>query len=784
MTATHLGTRLGFGAAYYPEYQPALDLDRDLDLMAAARFTVIRLGESVWSTWEPRDGEFDLDWLAPTLDGAHARGIGVILGTPTYAIPPWLWTKHPELAGEVATGVRQGWGRRQEVDFTHPTFRAHAERVIRAVVGRYTDHPAVIGYQVDNEPGAMLFHNEGVFAGFRDWLAQRYGDVETLNREWGLTYWSHRLTDWVELWRPDGNLQPQYALAWRRYQNQSTTDYIAWQADIVREYARPDQFVTTCVAFDRPAIHEEQVTRALDVPAMNAYHGVEDHLDLAIDLPRLDAWIRTGVAGLIELADRGYALRQERFLVTETNLASINWWWQHFPPYPGQIAQCALALVARGASMIEYWHWHTLHAGTETYWGGVLPHSRVPGRVYDEVAELGSLLERFGDRLEGYVPDADVALLFSTDSKQSFEDYPPLCNADGTQRPTAYHDIVDAFGSAVVHAGAQARILHAEQWDDLSASDAAARFPVIIAAGFYVATTAQLEKLRDYAAAGGHLIVGPRTGYGDEESRARFAVAPDVLGEPAGIRYEEFTSLRAPLAVVGDGVPGGARGHWWADHVIVDDAEVLAAYDHAHYGRFPAVTTRAHGAGRITHVGTVPNRDLGVHLIRRAVPSPASGDWTPDASVTVLSGRTAALRFHFVHKNRTLLFGGDVVRGDLPDVGQYLHGVVTPDRALYSLCLTQTPAVSSIGQVTLPGLDPDALYEVREVVPPGGLVVQPGLDASIPGLGRPAWVRAGSPLRLSGRALATAGVRVPWLGPDHSWLLEVTRVTDPGSPSR
>ena len=85
-----------FGAAYYAEYQLTDRMDEDLDLMAAAGFTVIRVGESVWSTWEPRDGEFDLEWLLPVLDGAAARGIGVVLGTPTYAIPPWLQVKHPD----------------------------------------------------------------------------------------------------------------------------------------------------------------------------------------------------------------------------------------------------------------------------------------------------------------------------------------------------------------------------------------------------------------------------------------------------------------------------------------------------------------------------------------------------------------------------------------------------------------------------------------------------------------------------------------------------------------
>ncbi|MFF3142953.1 beta-galactosidase, partial [Streptomyces sp. NPDC057927] len=155
-----LPARVLFGAAYYHEYHPAYgpdvrpeeQLKTDLDLMADAHFTVIRVGESVWSTWEPENGRFALDWLQPVLDGAHERGISVILGTPTYAVPPWLARQYPEITGERRTGERIGWGARQEVDFTHPAFRFHAERIIRKIVARYAGHPAVIGFQVDNEP--------------------------------------------------------------------------------------------------------------------------------------------------------------------------------------------------------------------------------------------------------------------------------------------------------------------------------------------------------------------------------------------------------------------------------------------------------------------------------------------------------------------------------------------------------------------------------------------------------------------------------------------------------
>ena len=173
-----------FGAAYYAEYHRA-DIEADLDLMAAAGFTVIRVGESVWSTWEPEEGVFDLEWLHPVLDGAHRRGIGVILGTPTYAVPMWLTRLYPEIAGETASRHRVGWGARQEVNFAHAAYRFHAERVIRKVVERHGDHPAVIGFQVDNEPGLRLLYNTDVFERFTDWLRRRYGTVERLNQGLG-----------------------------------------------------------------------------------------------------------------------------------------------------------------------------------------------------------------------------------------------------------------------------------------------------------------------------------------------------------------------------------------------------------------------------------------------------------------------------------------------------------------------------------------------------------------------------------------------------------------------
>ncbi|HET9646798.1 MAG TPA: beta-galactosidase [Microlunatus sp.] len=646
-------SRVLFGAAYYHEYQPSPRLKTDLDLMAGAGFSVIRVGESVWTTWEPEEGRFDLDWLQPVLDGAHDRGINVILGTPTYAAPPWLARRYPEIAGESATGVRVPWGGRQEIDYTHPAFRFHAERIIRKIIARYAGHPAVIGYQVDNEPGMLLFHNHGVFQRFVDELRQTYGTVDALNEAWGLVYWSHKLSTWADLWTPDGNYQPQYDLAWRTFQAKLTTEFIAWQADIVREYARDDQFVTTCIAYERPTVDDANLTRNLDVTAGNPYYAMQD----AFTLPSVEiepqGWTTSGAWSLFLSADRMFASKQAPFLITETNAGAIGGSAANFPAYDGQWRQAAWAFVARGAEMIEYWHWHTNHFGTETYWIGILPHDQQPGRVYHELARLGAELRKASDQVVGLRPAAQVGLLYSARSKWglAFQAAFPRHGAtsvssldDLDQR--SYHRIFEAFYRGTFDARVPARLVHDNQIirPDGTTVDPAAmasELPVLIVPALLVADDALLIWLRDYAAAGGHLVLGPRSAYGDDEGRARTEVKPAHLADAAGVRYQEFSNLNHPLPVVveseGFGLSPSSASTDWVDGLIIEGSTVVLGYDHPHFRKFPAVVTTEHGAGRITVVGTVPNPALAADLARWLTPTRDESWASLPESVTINS---------------------------------------------------------------------------------------------------------------------------------------------------
>jgi len=178
-----------YGVSYYYEYQPFDRLDDDVRMMVEAGINYARVGDSIWSLCEPREGEFDLDWLQRVLDALHAAGIQVVLTTPTYAIPPWLHRRYPEIMAVRRDGQVTPYGARQNVDVTNPTYRHFAERITRLVLERYAQHPSVIGFQVDNETGTAGAHNPSVIDAFREHIRRTYGTVDKVNEIWGLTYW-------------------------------------------------------------------------------------------------------------------------------------------------------------------------------------------------------------------------------------------------------------------------------------------------------------------------------------------------------------------------------------------------------------------------------------------------------------------------------------------------------------------------------------------------------------------------------------------------------------------
>jgi beta-galactosidase len=334
-----------YGAAYYNEYMPADlqpgRLEEDIALMKAADITVVRMGESTWSLWEPADGKFEYAWMDRVVDAMGKAGIKVILGTPTYSMPTWMAKAHPEFYARPLGGAQVGYGMRQNMDYDNPQFREYAKRLITNLAQHYKDNPAVIGWQVDNETGSYGASNPDVFAGFVEYLKNKFGTTDALNKAWFLNYWGQDVNDWADIPTRDNATSTSYKLEWTRWQQLRVTRYMAFQEEILRQYKRSGQFLThNFGGMFNTDVNEEVVSRTLDVVGNDPYHAVQDHMD--------GAW--EALQG-----DYSRSLKHQNFFVLETNAQTLGWSSaEQYPPYDGQLRLDVYTNTSSGANMVEY----------------------------------------------------------------------------------------------------------------------------------------------------------------------------------------------------------------------------------------------------------------------------------------------------------------------------------------------------------------------------------------------------------------------------------------------
>lgn len=598
-----------YGVAYYPEYMPYDRLDRDVELMQKAGITVVRVGESTWSTWEPHDGDFQFAWMQRVLDRLHAAGIKAILGTPTYSIPTWLYKEHPEIVvthNGTAPPLTDPYpptyppaktpgyyGPRQNYDFLNPYFRQHAERVIREIVSHFKDHPAVIGYQIDNETFPTGVPTPYMNAAFLDRLKQKYKAPDTINKIWGLVYWGQLVDSWDDLPPRNGILNPGYKLEWENFQHDVVTDYLAWQAKIVNQYKRPDQFITQDFSGGvHTNLDQWAIAGNLDIVAENPYFETQKRLDART------IWLS---------GDLGRSLKHTNYLVTETNAQTIGWDSRtQYPQYPGQLRLVVYTHLAAGANMVEYWHWHSLHYGQETYWKGVLSHDLEPNRTYAEVSRVASELKKLGAQLVDLKKDDKVAILFSADSANALS-YMPV--SDHVNYMTVLKQMYDALYDLNIEP------------DFVQAGDPnLSRYKVLLVPPLYSTSDRVLQQISDYVKNGGQVVMAFKSGFTNEYSTVRDVMAPGPLRAAAGFHYQEFTNLAEPEPLTPDpyGVGEQNKGSVWEEFLVPETAQVVASFDDP-YWHFPAIMRNQYGGGTLTYEGTFLTDTLQREVIREVL---------------------------------------------------------------------------------------------------------------------------------------------------------------------
>lgn len=599
-----------FGVAYYDEYMPYERLEKDVAMMRQTGINVVRIAESTWSTVEPQDGVFDFKHIDRVLDAMHKAGIKVIIGTPTYAIPTWLAKKYPEVLAVTPQGQRL-YGPRQNMDITNEYFRFYAERVIRKIMEHVKDHPAIIGYQVDNE--TKHYHTSGpnVQKLFVAYMKSRFQSLDQLNKAFGLDYWSNRINNWDDFPSVNGTINASLSAEFARFQRQLVTDYLAWQTGIVKEYARQDQFVTQNFDLEwrgysygiQPDVDHFAASKSLDIAGIDIYHPTQDQL----------TGIEISLGGDIARSMKG----GKNYFVIETQAQGFPQW----VPYPGQLRLQAFSHLASGANMVAYWHWHSIHNSAETYWKGLLSHDFEPNPTYIEAQTIGADFNRLSSKLVNLKKRNEVAILFSNEALTAFNAF-----SFGWGARENYNDVLRPYYDALYKMNVGVDFI------DPSVS-LFSNYKLIIVPALYAAPDALLQKLNDYVKNGGHVLYTFKSGFSDEYVKVRTSRQPGIIAEACGITYSQFT---VPQGVTLKDDPFGVGAanntvHTWMELLKPTTAQVLAKYDHPVWGQYAAVTQNQYGKGVATYVGCLTSAVQTEKIVQAALQK--AGLWGADQAL-------------------------------------------------------------------------------------------------------------------------------------------------------
>ena len=492
------------GVDYYPDQTPESLWEEDARMMADFGFTNVRVAEFAWSLMEPSEGKFDFAWLHHAVEILHKHGIGVILGTPSAAPPPWLTQKYPEVLMVNEDGMTVSPGGRRFTCPSNKMYRKLSLAIATEMSRNFADTPGVIGWQIDNEFTLQRWgrcYCKYCRAGFQDWLRGKYGSLDTINSKWGTAFWSQVYTDFSQIPVPlpsNGDPNPGLALDYDRYQSFANASSSNEQLAVLRKNC-PRHFVTTNNV--GAPVDTLNLARTLQRP----------RLRIARQLSRLHRNLRGNFSSevLPSIVGMGHdSMRGVKdgkpFLIMEEQSGKAGQRFFSPQPHPGQLRLWAFQAVAHGAMGVNYFRWDTANFGAEEYWHGILNHDRSKSAGFDEIKQTVKDMKSLGDDALLAPYSADSALIFDLDSDWALKIQPG-------QRDLTYmsHAISWYASISSMHTGV----------DVISPDSDLSRYKLVFAPVQYVLSEKQAARIRSYVEGGGTFVTSFRLGVKDESSQ-------------------------------------------------------------------------------------------------------------------------------------------------------------------------------------------------------------------------------------------------------------------------
>lgn len=657
------------GGDYNPEQwldMPGV-LETDIERFQEARINTVTLGVFSWAKLEPREGEYQFEWLERIIDRLYENGISVILATPSGARPHWMVDKYPEVLRVNAMRQRSLFGGRHNHCLSSPVYREKARKIDTELVKRFGAHPTVKMWHISNELGGEC-HCELCQESFRGWLKKKYRTIDALNKSWWTTFWSHTYDSFeqVESPSPLGEMSVTgLKLDWRRFISYQTIDYMESEIKAIRE-AGSDLPVTTNLMYHFYEIDYFRLAEKIDIASWDNYPSwhKREEWETARDTAFWHDVIRS--------------LKRKPFFLMESCPGATNWKDVSKLKKPGMLVATSLQSIAHGSDGAMYFQMRKGRGAAEKLHGAVIDHyDGNDTRTFRDVCEAGEMLDALSE-VAGTATKSEAAVIFDWDNRWAL---------DGSEGPRNkdlhYQECVEKSYRALRRQGLNVDVI------DQRCSLAPYKF--VAAPMQYLFHEGFAEKVREFVEKGGTFVLTYWSGVVDENDLCFLGGTPYGLMDVFGLRSEEIDSLydeEENLLCRTDETPDGLKDSYICKYlcqlVKPAAARTLMVYGKDFYAGTPALLENDFGEGKAYYICADAEQafydDLYEKLTKEAGISPILSTEIPDGvEVTSRSGDNAEYIF-FQNFNRAdvkvQLPKGEVIFGDKGGNMKFLGNIV------------------------------------------------------------------------------------------------------------
>lgn len=562
------------GAAYYPEMWDEAEVDKDIERCKSLGVNVLRIAEFAWGKMEPEEGKYSLDWLKKIVDKLYDNGIYTVMCTPSATPPRWMLDKYTEMRRVLPDLIRSDVSSRCHVCKSSVVAREKNRLIVTELAKAFAGHKGIIGWQIDNE---IFPYGEGCFCenckkGFRNWLKDRFGTIENLNKRWGMVRWSLEYADFDAIQPPYPNQwkHPSLRHAWWQFQCHLVKTYVDEQAEVLHSFGC--QNVGTDM-MQNNVLSYYDVNENLDVVQFNHYNPASELPNNAFSYDFLRC------------------VKDKPFWIMETQ---VGWNGSDYAEYGYRpIGNCYVNTwlpLAKGADMHQYWLFRVHPNGHEIGHGALFSASGRQYRVSEEVKFVADDMKKVEKVLTEGKIYSKIALHYSSKANNLFNSAPLIKNLN--YREVLLHRFYSAFRHHNV--------------DVIDTPHSLDGYEVVISPFLAHIDSDLKSRMIKWVNEGGTWIIGPLSDILDEEV-TKYTEAPyGFLEDFAGV----YTKFQKPIDndVFKAKWSNGAEckiGLNFDAYESLSGTDSLAKYVGDEFDGLSVVTSRKVGKGRVILLGSV-----------------------------------------------------------------------------------------------------------------------------------------------------------------------------------